>query len=110
MAAKLQTLDLTMNVKDWYQEALNPPDQLRSDYPWLSELPKGHSLEGFLGLGAVYQVPRDATADQFMRMLLDQWQKDVGQSVIDEATAAKKRLLRRAHAREHRRAGDRRRQ
>ena len=89
IAAELQTLDLTMNSKDWYDEAISPPDQLRSDYPWLSELPAGRSLEGFLGLGVVYSVPKDATADQFMRMLLDQWAKTVGQDVIDQANKGK---------------------
>jgi len=89
IAAELQTLDLTLNVKDWYDEAINPPDELRNDYPWLSELPAGRSLEGFLGLGVVYSVPKDATADQFMRMLLDQWGKTVGQDVIDQATKGK---------------------
>ena len=78
-----------MNVKDWYDEAINPPDDLRNDYPWLSELPAGRSLEGFLGLGVVYRSRATRPPDQFMRMLLDQWAKTVGQDVIDEANKGK---------------------
>jgi UPF0755 protein len=89
IAAYLQTLDLAMNVNDWYQEALNPPDQLRTDYPWLAALPAGRSLEGFLGLGVVYQVPLNATPDQFMHMLLDQWAKQAGPAVVSQATSKK---------------------
>lgn len=90
IAAKLQTVGLRMDVNEWYQEALHPPADLIAAYPALSKLPEGRSLEGFLGLDQNYQVPRDATPDEFMRMLLDQWQKDIGQSVIDEADAKNK--------------------
>ncbi len=88
IAAYLQTLTtLNMNVKDWYDLVTNPPASLIADYPVLSNLPAGKSLEGFLGLGVVFTVPPNITPDAFTRMLLDEWAKDVGQSVIDQATA-----------------------
>ena len=43
---------LTMDVQAFYDEAKNPPQSLLADYPWL-DLPKGASLEGFLGSGDV---------------------------------------------------------
>jgi UPF0755 protein len=90
IAAKLETLDLTMKVQDWYDLVQSPPAALIADYPFLAELPKGRSLEGFFGLGVVFNVQRDVTPEEFTRTLLDQWQKDVGQSVIDAAKAKKK--------------------
>lgn len=87
IAALLETLNLKMSVGDWYDEAQHPPADLLSAYPFLSNLPAGKSLEGFLGLGKVFSVQPDITPDALMRLLLDQWQKDVGQSVIDQATA-----------------------
>jgi peptidoglycan lytic transglycosylase G len=86
IAAYLQTLELTMNVHDWYVMATDPPANVLADYPWLKELPKGKSLEGFLGSG-VFQVQRDITPEDLLRKLLDLWDQQVGQDVIDEATA-----------------------
>lgn len=90
IAALLETLKLNMNVQDWLDFVRTPPITLVTDYPWLSELPKGRSLEGFLGLGVVYQVDHNITPEELTRVLLDQWQKDVGQAVIDEAKAKNK--------------------
>jgi UPF0755 protein len=99
IAAYLQTLDnLKMDVQQWYNEVQHPPADLIAAYPFLSNLPKDASLEGFLGTGVVYQVPIEATPDEFTRMLLDQWQKVMiddpqsagEQSVVDEAAAKKK--------------------
>jgi UPF0755 protein len=89
IAAKLETLDLTMNVQDWYDLVTAPPADLIADYPFLAELPEGRSLEGFFGLGVVFNVERDVTPEDFTRILLDQWEKAVGESVI-EAAAGKK--------------------
>ena len=83
ITAKLQTVDgLTMDVKAFYDEVKNPPASLLADYPWLSAvLPKGASLEGFLG-AATYTVPPDVTADEFVRMLLDAWYQQVGADLL----------------------------
>jgi UPF0755 protein len=69
-----------------------PPASLIADYDFLAQVPKGRSLEGFLGLGVVFPVKRDITPEDFTRLLLDQWVKDVGQGVIDEAAAKKQKF------------------
>jgi UPF0755 protein len=89
VAASLQTMDLGMSVQAWVDYVRTPPADLIADYPWLSELPAGRSLEGFLGLGVVYQAEHAISPEDLTRLMLDQWQKDVGQTVIDQATAKK---------------------
>ncbi len=88
ITAKLQTVDgLTMDVKAFYDEVEHPPASLLADYPWLSAvLPKGASLEGFLG-AATYTVPPDVTADEFVRMLLDAWHQQVGADLMNVPAA-----------------------
>jgi UPF0755 protein len=50
VTAKLQTLPLEMDVKQFYELAKHPPDSLIEEHPWLQQLglPSGTSLEGFL--------------------------------------------------------------
>jgi UPF0755 protein len=88
ITAKLQTVPgLTMDVKAFYDEVRNPPASLLADYPWLTAvLPKGASLEGFLG-AATYTVPPDVTADEFVRMLLDAWYQQVGPDLLNVPAA-----------------------
>ena len=88
ITAKLQTVDgLTMDIKAFYDEVKNPPASLLGDYPWLTAvLPKGASLEGFLG-AATYTVPPDITADEFVRMLLDAWYQQVGAELLNVPAA-----------------------
>jgi UPF0755 protein len=76
ITAKLQTLPLTMDVKDFYDEVTKPPKSLLADYPWL-DLPKGASLEGFLA-PATYRVAPDVTPDELIRQMLDQFHETVG--------------------------------
>jgi UPF0755 protein len=85
ITAYLQTLGLDMNVKDFYDLATKPSAALRKDYPFLSTLPAGRSLEGYLGSGT-FEVYNDVTADKLIRTLLDQWKKQVGDA---PAAAAK---------------------
>lgn len=89
-AAYLETLDLGMSVQAWLDYVRTPPADLVADYPFLSELPTGRSLEGFFGLGVVFQAEHAITPEDLTRLMLDQWQKAVGQTVIDQATARKK--------------------
>jgi UPF0755 protein len=84
ISAYLQTLDLDLNVEEFQRLATNPPDSLRADYPFLSTLPDGRSLEGYLAAGT-YQVYRDVTAEQLIRMLLDEWGATVGEIPIRTA-------------------------
>ncbi len=83
ITAKLQTISgLSMEVKAFYDEVKHPPPALLADYPWLTPiLPKGASLEGFLG-AATYIVSPDITADQFVRQLLDAWYQQVGPDLL----------------------------
>jgi UPF0755 protein len=76
VTAKLQTLPLTMDVKEFYDEVKNPPESLLGDYPWL-ELPKGASLEGFLA-PATYRVLPDISPDELIRRMLDRFRESVG--------------------------------
>lgn len=76
ITAKLQTLPLTMDVQEFYDEASNPPAALLEDYPWL-DLPKGASLEGFLA-PATYRALPDITPDELIRRMLDRFYATVG--------------------------------
>ena len=84
IAAYLQTLHLDMDVNEFYQMTQNPPAAILADYPALKELPKGRSLEGFMGSLST-SVDSDITPDAMLRMLLDSWQNEVGLGVIQEA-------------------------
>jgi UPF0755 protein len=85
ITAYLETLGLDMNVQDFYNLATKPSAALRKDYPFLSTLPAGRSLEGYLGSGT-FEVYNDVTADKLLRMLLDQWKKQVGDAPLAQAT------------------------
>jgi UPF0755 protein len=84
ITAYLQTLGLDMNVADFYNLVTTPPASLRKDYPFLSTLPAGRSLEGYLGSGT-FEVYTDVTPEKLVRMLLDQWKKQVGAAPLAEA-------------------------
>jgi UPF0755 protein len=84
IAAKLVSRHMEMDVNEFYQLALNPPADIRNAYPFLKDLPAGRSLEGYLGAGN-FQVDVDISPELLLRMLLDDWQRDVGPGVIEEA-------------------------
>jgi UPF0755 protein len=85
IVAKLQTLPLQMDEQQFRDLALHPPTALVADYPFLKVLPKGHSLEGFLGAGA-FDVDPAISAEDFLRMLLAGWSKQMSsQNLIDPA-------------------------
>lgn len=70
------TTDLELDPSEFRKMALDPPPELIDEYQFLKkQLPKGNSLEGFLA-GGVYEVPIDITADEFISMLIKQWQRD----------------------------------
>ncbi len=80
VTAKLQTLPLQMDPHDFYDEVTKPPKALLDDYPWLKAVLKDHpgvSLEGFLW-PASYKVLPDTTADELVRLMLDNFIKNVG--------------------------------
>jgi UPF0755 protein len=85
ITAKLETLPLQMDVEAFYQEATHPPATLLSDYPWL-RLPKGATLEGFLG-AATYTVQPDVKPDDLIRQMLDTFYEQVGPDRMNVAKA-----------------------
>ena len=82
ITAKLQTLPLEMDVREFYELAKKPPTALLADYPWLTAIlrdaPKGASLEGFLW-PATYRVLPDTGAEELIRLMLDRFIAKVGE-------------------------------
>jgi UPF0755 protein len=87
ITAKLQTLKLGFQPEEFYQLAMHPPAWVREEFPWLKALPEGNSLEGFLGSDSNLAIDSDLTAEGFLRILLADWEQDIGPSVIDEIKA-----------------------
>jgi UPF0755 protein len=84
-AQKSKNPGLEMNVQEFLDIVNNPPQSLRDDFPALKEIPKGRSLEGFMGRGT-FEVDTDITPMQLVRLLLTEWQDDIGsQGVIEQA-------------------------
>ncbi len=77
---------LQMDVQQFLDIVRDPPAALRDEFPALKQIPKGRSLEGFMGRGT-FEVDQDITPMQLVRTLLTEWQEDVGTDVI--ATARK---------------------
>ena len=84
ITAKLQTLKLGFQPEEFYQLATRPPSWVRQEFPWLRVLPEGRSLEGFLGADSNLAVESDLSAEGFLRILLADWEKDIGPAVIEE--------------------------
>ncbi len=73
IAAYLQTIGLRPEAaKEFYDLARAPTAELRADYPFLSALPEGRSLEGFLAAGT-YEVYPFATGEEIVRLQLDEF-------------------------------------
>jgi UPF0755 protein len=88
IAAYLQTLPLPpTTAKEFLDLATTPTDALRTDFDFLSALPAGRSLEGFLAPGT-YDVYPWATGEDIVRMLLGQWATMT--ATLDPLGAAKK--------------------
>ena len=85
MTALLQTLETSIDPREFYELATNPPAELLAEYEWL-DLPEGASLEGFL-YPDTYQVVATSdggqatatTAEDLIRMLLDRFLEKVGE-------------------------------
>lgn len=89
VTAKLMTVEgLTMDVREFYELAADPPDELLADFPWLREIlagaPEGvdPSLEGFLW-PATYRVLPDTSAEELLRLMLEKFQENVGEERMD---------------------------
>jgi UPF0755 protein len=70
---------LVMDPMDFYNFVKSPPAEFLAQYPWL-HLPKGASLEGFLG-PATYTVKPDITAEQFATLLVNKFQQLAGDRI-----------------------------
>jgi UPF0755 protein len=67
---------LTMSATAFLDLVRTPPASLLADYPWV-KIPKGGSLEGYLAAGD-YRLLPEATPDDLVRMMLDQFRAEVG--------------------------------
>lgn len=79
---------LTMDVKAFYDLVSKPPKALRDDYDFLTTLPQGRSLEGYLAAGS-YSVEPDISAEAFVRQLLDAWGAENSDAVKAASDAGK---------------------
>jgi UPF0755 protein len=79
ITAKLQTLPLNMDPKQFYELAKHPPASLIAKHKWLAalKLPAGTSLEGFL-YPATYSILPETTPDELISMMLDKFEQQVG--------------------------------
>lgn len=84
IAAYLETLPLKMDVQTFYDLAMRPPASILSAYSFLSTLPAGHSLEGFLGAGT-FDVYQDVTPEDMLKDLLNLWQTEIGTGPLEAA-------------------------
>jgi UPF0755 protein len=85
IAAYLQTLPLeNFDAQQFYDLATNPPQSVRDDFTWLSVLPEGRSVEGFLGPG-VFDVDSAIDAPGMLDLLLTRWQNSPSFDLIAQA-------------------------
>jgi UPF0755 protein len=75
IVAQIGTLDLPFTQRELLDLLRAPSAEILADYDWL-DLPIGSTLEGRLGAGT-FNVPVSATADRFVRMLLDRFAEEV---------------------------------
>ncbi len=80
LQAQKEETELQLDPKEFLDLATNPRPELFDEYPFLRQIPEGNSLEGFLA-GGVYPVPIDITADEFLRLLIQEWEEDSGDLV-----------------------------
>jgi UPF0755 protein len=86
LQAQKEETQLQLDPKEFLELATNPRPELFDEFPFLRQIPEGNSLEGYLA-GGVYPVPIDITADEFLQLLLQEWDDDAG----DLVAQAKKR-------------------
>jgi len=75
IVAQIGTLDLPFTQRELLDLLRAPSAEILADYDWL-DLPTGSTLEGRLGAGT-FNVPVSATAERFVRMLLDRFAEQV---------------------------------
>lgn len=75
IVAQIGTLDLPFTQRELLDLLRAPSAEILADYDWL-DLPASSTLEGRLGAGT-FNVPVSATAERFVRMLLDRFAEEI---------------------------------
>lgn len=88
VVALLQTLGLDTDLREFHRLLTEPDRDLVEEYDYLSVVPRGNSLEGFVGSG-VFEIPIDISPLDLARLLLDDWREDIGNHVIPAARRQK---------------------
>jgi len=90
VVAYLQTLPLgNFDPEQFYTLASDPPATLRQEFSWLSVIPDGNSVEGFLGAG-LFNVPANTDAQGMLEILLQRWQDSPAFGIMQQAQAQNK--------------------
>ena len=80
LQAQTEETELSLDPKEFLDLATDPRPELFDEFPFLRQVSEGNSLEGFLA-GGVYPVPIDINADEFLHLLLQEWEEDSGDLV-----------------------------
>ena len=80
LQAQTEETELSLDPKEFLDLATDPRPELFDEFPFLRQVSEGNSLEGFLA-GGVYPVPMDINADEFLHLLLQEWEEDSGDLV-----------------------------
>ena len=83
IVAQIGTLDLPFTQRELLDLLRAPSAKILADYDWL-DLPAGSTLEGRLGAGT-FNVPVSATAERFVRMLLDRFAEEIPEELRGSA-------------------------
>ena len=90
ITAYLQTLPLKTDIARFYELVSKPPATLLANFPWL-EIPEGRSLEGFLAPDT-YQVWEDITPTDLVRLLVDNYQRQLGDDLLERIEQGERSL------------------
>jgi UPF0755 protein len=90
IVAYLKTLPLETDIAKFYELASHPPATLLADFPWL-DIPEGRSLEGFLAPDT-YQVWEDVTPTDLIRLLVNNYKKQLGDDLLQRIAAGDRSL------------------
>jgi len=85
IVAYLQTLPFSnLDIEQFYSMAIDPSAETRAKFPWMTVIPEGRSVEGFLGSG-VFEVAPDIDAQGMLDTLLQRWQDSPSFALINQA-------------------------
>jgi UPF0755 protein len=90
IVAYLKTLPLQTDIAKFYDLASHPPATLLADFSWL-DIPEGRSLEGFLAPDT-YQVWEDITPTDLIRLLVNNYHKQLGDDLLQRIAAGDRSL------------------